>query len=135
MDVTPLCSACTMTAHQLRATLLSVLLCSAGASTACDYPDEGNMPLRRALTSVQMLPETDAWRRERRDAGDAVQFRLLLEETVFVRKRCYWTVEALAEAGLWRRFYVSPDGKSVLREKEGRRKEARPPRESTATTP
>src|SRR5260370_39586775 len=118
MAVTALCSSCTMTAHQLRATLLSVLLCSAGASTACDYPDEVNMPLRRALTSGQMLPETDAWRRERRDAGDAVQFRLLLEETVFVRKRCYWSVEAVSESRRWRRFYVSPDGKSVLRARE-----------------
>src|SRR5258708_23125792 len=93
------------------------------------------MPLRRALTRVQMLPEADAWRRERRDAGDAVQFRLLLEEIVFVRKRCYWTVETLADAKLWRRFYVSPDGRSVLQEKEVRRTEARPPRESTAITP
>src|SRR5258708_35046108 len=101
MGAAPFCSARTMATHQIRAMLLSMLLSSATApAPACDFPDEGNMPLRRALTRVQMLPEADAWRRERRDAGDAVQFRLLLEETVFVRKRCYWTVEALAET--WR---------------------------------
>jgi hypothetical protein len=84
---------------------------------ACDYPDEGNMPLRRALTRVQMLPETEAWKRERLDAGDAVQFRLLLEETVTLKKRCYWIVEARAGGKVWRRFYVSPDGKRVVPEK------------------
>src|SRR5258708_29369511 len=58
--------------------------CSAGASTACDYPDEGNMPLRRALTSVQMLPETDAWRSEEHtselQSPDHLVCRLLLEK-------------------------------------------------------
>src|SRR6266581_9200975 len=98
MNTAPFRSACTMTAHHLRAMLLSMLLSSAGASAACDYPDEGNMPLRRALTRVQMLPETEAWKRERLDAGDAVQFRLLLEETVTLKKRCYWIVEARAGA-------------------------------------
>lgn len=119
----------------LTQTFIPICLALALPAFACDYPDEGNMPLRRALTRVQMLPEAETWLRERRDAGDAVQFRLLLEEPVVLKKRCYWTVEALAEGRLWRRFYVSPDGKSVLREKAGPRTEARLPRGSTATTP
>jgi hypothetical protein len=100
---------------------LAVPVCLALAlpALACEFPDEGNMPLRRALTRVQMLPETEAWQRERRDAGDAVQFRLLLEETVTLKKRCYWIVEALAAGRVWRRFYVSPDGKSVLAPSDG----------------
>jgi hypothetical protein len=56
-----------------------------------------------------------------------VQFRLLLEETVILKKHCYWTVEALADGKLWRRFYVSPDGKRVLRAKADPRTEAKPP--------
>ena len=115
MGAMPRGSARLMTTHQLRAMLVSMLLSSAGASAAtCDYPDEGNMPLRRALTRVQMLPETDAWQRARREAGDAVQYRLSLEEAVFLKNKCHWTVEALADGRVWRRFYVSPDGRSVL---------------------
>ena len=104
-----------MTAHQIRAPLFLMLLSVAGASAAaCAYPDEGNMPLHRALTRVQMLPETEAWQRARRDAGDVVQYRLSLEEFVFLKNKCHWTVEALADGKVWRRFYVSPDGRSVL---------------------
>jgi hypothetical protein len=103
-------------AQMLKQLLVPICLALALPAFACDYPDEGNMPLRRALTRVQMLPETATWERERRGAGEAVQFRLLLEETVVLKKRCYWIVEALADGMLWRRFYVSPDGKSVLRE-------------------
>jgi hypothetical protein len=81
----------------------------------CDYPDEGTMPLRRALTRVQMLPETEAWQQGRRDAGELVQYRLLLAKEYIFRGKCHWTVETTANGNLWRRFYVSPDGKSVLR--------------------
>ena len=101
--------------HTSPKVLLLIALGAAQAAAACDYPDEGNMPLRRALTRVQMLPETETWKRERLEAGGAVQFRLLLEETVVLNKRCHWIVEALADGKVWRRFYVSPDGKSVLR--------------------
>jgi hypothetical protein len=94
---------------------------------ACDYPDEGNMPLRRALTRVQMLPETETWQRERRDAGDVVQFRLFLEKEAFFNNKCHWTVEATADGKLWRRFYVSPDGKSVLRENADGQIKTKPP--------
>jgi hypothetical protein len=93
-----------------------IALGAAVPALGCDYPDEGTMPLRRALTRVQMLPETEAWQRGRRDAGGSVQFRLLLEQTVILKRRCYWTVEALSDGRLWRRFYVSPDGNSVLPE-------------------
>lgn len=103
----------------LKSIVAPICLALALPALACEYPDEGNMPLRRALTRVQMLPETEAWKRERLDAGDALQFRLLLEETITVEKRCYWTVEALAGGKVWRRFYVSPDGKSVRRGKPG----------------
>lgn len=107
-------------ARMLKQILVPICLALALPALACDYPDEGNMPLRRALTRVQMLPETETWQRERRDAGDAVQYRLLLEKEFFFNGKCHWTVETTAEGKLWRRFYVSPDGRSVLPEEEGR---------------
>ena len=96
--------------HQICA---AALLVSSGAF-ACDYPDEGTMPLHRALTKVKLLPETEAWQAEKRKANEPVQFRLLLSKEAWFNRKCYWTVEAVAKDELWRRFYVSPDGKSVL---------------------
>jgi hypothetical protein len=96
--------------------LAAFLVAVACPALACDYPDEGNMPLRRALTRVQMLPETDTWHRERRDKGDAVQYRLFLDQDFYFNGKCHWLVEAVAEGRLWQRFYVTPDGKSVVRE-------------------
>ena len=102
----------------VRATHLfgAALLVLSAPALGCAYPDEGNMPLRRALTRVQMLPETVAWERARRDAGELVQYELSLEETVTKDRRCYWTVRATANGALWKRFYVTPDGRSVRRE-------------------
>jgi hypothetical protein len=83
---------------------------------ACGYPDQGNMPLRRAVTKVKLLPETEAWAARIRKAGGVVQYALLLERTFAQSGRCYWTLEAIAEGKVWRRFYVTPDGKRVLDE-------------------
>ena len=47
---------------------------------ACDYPDEGNMPLRRAVAKVRYLPETEAWAAEMHKAGTAVQYALRLDQ-------------------------------------------------------
>ena len=83
---------------------------------ACDYPDLGNLPLRRAVTKVKLLPQAEAWAAQLHQAGEVVQYALLLERTVEQAGRCYWTVEASAGGKLWRRFYVTPDGKRVLGE-------------------
>ena len=87
--------------------------CAAGA-LACDYPDQGNMPLRRAVTKVKLLPEAEAWAAQAHKAGVVVQYALLLDATIRQAGRCYWTVEAISEGKLWRRFYVTPDGARVL---------------------
>src|SRR5712671_449093 len=97
-------------AHQLCA----LAFLTPALALGCTYPDEGTMPLHRALTKVQLLPETESWLRERKAAGEPVQFRLLLEKQAYFNRKCYWTVEAVAKDEVWRRFYVSPDGKSVL---------------------
>lgn len=71
------------------------------------------MPLHRAVTRVKLMPETEAWAKTQRSV---VQYALFLEETRQARGRCYWTLEVRAEGKVWRRFYVSPDGKSVTTE-------------------
>lgn len=101
--------------HRMRALLLATVALFTSPALACDYPDEGNMPLRRAVTRVQMLPETLAWHRERIEAKEAVQYRLLLHHQSNFQGKCYWAVEALSAGELWRRFFVTPDGKRVRR--------------------
>jgi len=90
---------------------IGVCLFSARPALACDYPDEGNMPLRRAVTKVRMLPEIEAWSAAVQRGGAAVQYALLLEQTLHSGGRCYWTIEVRADGKRWRTFYVSPDGK------------------------
>src|SRR5438046_9542178 len=90
---------------------LVVLLACPLAAIACDYPDEGNLPLRRAVTKVKLLPATEAWAAAAHKTGAVVQYALSLDREWRRNGRCYWTVEARAEGRTWRRFYVSPDGK------------------------
>jgi hypothetical protein len=104
-----------MEIRSLVALLVAFLSVPLGA-LACDYPDEGNMPLRRAVTRVKLLPETEAWAAAVHKTGAVVQYALSLDREWHQGGRCYWTVEARAEGSTWRRFYVSPDGKSVLSE-------------------
>jgi hypothetical protein len=82
---------------------------------ACEFPDEGGMPLRRAVTKVQMLSEVDTWATAMRRSRIDVQYLIRLDEPVREAGRCYWPVEVRAEGRVWRRYFVSPDGKSVLR--------------------
>ena len=117
--------------------LAALLWCAAGAQ-ACDYPDLGNLPLRRAVTKVKLLPQTEAWAADHHKSGNVVQYALQLEQTVRQAGRCYWTVDAIAEGKLWRRFYVTPDGKRVLgedRKPAGVRRAARPSAAARATGP
>jgi hypothetical protein len=91
----------------------------AGAGASCDYPDEGGMPLRRAVTRVEMLPEVHAWSVEMIHAGVKPQYVVLLDQPERIAGRggaftCYWPVEVRGDGKLWKRFLVSPDGKKVL---------------------
>ena len=93
-----------------------VLFLISASALACDYPDEGNMPLRRAVGKVKFLEETEAWASRMHDKGAVVQYALLLDQPKIEKGRCYWPVEVRAEGQLWRRFYVTPDGKELLKE-------------------
>jgi hypothetical protein len=96
------------------------LVLACGPALACEYPDEGNMPLRRAVAKVKFLPETEAWAAERHKAGEVVQYALRLDAPRRENRRCYWPVEVRAAGALWRRFYVTPDGQRVWAETEDR---------------
>ena len=96
----------------MRVAIISCLLALSASGFACEYPDEGTMPLHRAITRVKLLPETEAWAKEQKSL---VQYALFLEETHRYRGRCYWTIEVRAEGKVWKRFYVTPDGKSLVR--------------------
>ena len=69
------------------------------------------MPLHRAITRVKLLPATEAWAKQQ---NSVVQYALFLDETHRSRGRCYWTIEVKAEGKVWKRFYVTPDGKTVV---------------------
>lgn len=72
------------------------------------------MPLRRAVTRVQALPEIEAWASAVHRSGVVTQYAVLPGEPVWQGGRCYWPVEVRAEGKLWRRFLVTPDGKNIL---------------------
>jgi len=85
----------------------------AAPALACDYPDLGNLPLRRAVTRIEMLPEVSAWARDRIEKGAKPQYAVRLDQPVREAGKCYWPVEVRAEGKLWRRYLVTPDGKDV----------------------
>jgi len=95
---------------------LGVAAACSPAAASCEFPDEGGMPLRRAVTRVEMLPEVHAWARTMVETGVKTQYVVLLDQPVREAGRCYWPVEVRGDGKLWRRYLVSPDGKKVLRE-------------------
>jgi hypothetical protein len=99
---------------------------------ACEYPDEGNMPLRRAVARVKFLPETEAWAASMHKAGSLVGYALRLDQPRREHGRCYWPVDVRADGKLWRRFYVTPDGKRLLRPEAKAPRAATPPPAATA---
>jgi hypothetical protein len=92
-----------------------VILLFCAPALACEYPDEGNLPLRRAVSKVKYLPDAQAWASEMHESGAVVQYVLRLDQPHRNRGRCYWPLELRAGGTLWRRYYVSPDGKNMLR--------------------
>src|SRR5262245_27515845 len=111
--------------------LLLAVPCSA---IACAFPDEGNMPLRRAVARVEMLPEVDAWAKAVRRDGAVTQVLVKVGESVRRAGHCYWPVEVRAEGRLWRRYLVTPDGKRVI-DAGAPPGEASPPAASTPAAP
>lgn len=86
---------------------------AASPAGACDVPADEDLALRRALAQVQMLPQTREWDTQRRDAGELVQYELSLVDTYREGGKCHWTVLLRSNGKPWKRFYVSPDGRSI----------------------
>ena len=78
-------------------------------------PDDGATPLRSAVTRVKYLAETEAWLKTlSRDR--IAQFVLLVDSPRKIRGDCYWPVEVRASGELWKVFFVTADGKQVLKD-------------------
>ena len=74
------------------------------------------MPLRRAVTRIELLPEVDAWARAMQKDGVKPQYVVRLDDPVRRAGRCYWPVEVRGDGKLWRRYLISPNGSKVLSE-------------------
>jgi hypothetical protein len=92
----------------------SLILAIAAPAVACNVQDDGSAPLRGAVTRVKHLPETEAWHKALPE-GAIAQFVLLVDSPRKIRGACYWPVEVRASGELWKRFFVSADGKRVLK--------------------
>lgn len=94
--------------------LALALLLTASPALACELPnDGGSFPLRRLVTRIKQLPETEAWQKALPERT-AAQFVLLVGSAERIRGRCFWPVEVRAGGELWRRFLVAGDGARVL---------------------
>lgn len=82
----------------------------AALAAPCGYPDEGTLPLARAVRQVKRHPDIEPWAREMRDKGEAVQYAVLLDEPLWSGGRCYWTVEVKLGERSVRKFFVTPKG-------------------------
>ena len=92
------------------------MLSGSAAGLACEYSEQGTMPLHRAAKKAELVPEVDEWSIKTRAGGALVQYVVLLDRPIRVAGRCYWTVEVSANGKLWQRFYVTPDGTGVRAE-------------------
>jgi hypothetical protein len=86
------------------------VLLSAALAAPCAYPEEGTLPLRRAVSRVRLHPDIEGWSREMRDKGEVVQYAVLLDEPLWAQGRCYWTVEVRLGEQPVRKFFVTPEG-------------------------
>ena len=85
---------------------------SAALGADCRVPDDG-MPLRRAVTKIKYLPETEAWERAAMKTA-AVQYVLSIDTPLQHGRHCYWPVQVRAGDQVWNTFYVTPLGDRVL---------------------
>lgn len=97
----------------MRSAIIVALAVLAQSGFACEYPDQGNMPLRRAVTRVEMVPEVAEWHREMVRNGVLPQYVVRLDEPRREGRKCFWPVEVRAQGKLWWRYLVTPDGKTV----------------------
>ena len=96
------------------------MLAAALPAFACDVPDEGGMPWRRAVAKVRYLPETEAMVQVQALDRSVVRYVLSLDEPRHVAGRCWWPVEVRVDGRLWKRFLVTPQGDALREDRSGR---------------
>ena len=98
---------------------LAALLSLAGApALACEAPEDASgSTWRHAVARVKYLPETEAWADLMQRERNVVQYVVSLDEPKYVQGRCYWPVEIRAEGKVWKRFLVTPDGKTAIEDR------------------
>jgi hypothetical protein len=98
--------------------LLALLAAFCSGALACEAPDDlGGAPWRVLVARIKHLPEVEAWADHMQRERNVVQYVLLMNEPKVLEKRCYWPVEVRADGRLWRRYLVTPDGKTAFEEK------------------
>ena len=102
-----------------RVALLAATAALASPALACDVPDDGNTPWRRAVSKVRYLPEIEAWAQAVSREGVTVQYVVSLDAPRHVAGRCWWPVEVRAGGKLWKRFLVTPDGSATREDRPG----------------
>jgi len=91
---------------------------SAGA-LACEAPaDLEGAPWRVAVARVKYLPEVEAWAEYQQRERNVVQYVVRMDEPKTLQGRCHWPVEVRADGKLWRRYLVTPDGRTAVEEKK-----------------
>jgi hypothetical protein len=88
------------------------------AALACDVPDEGDTPWRRALAKVRNQPSTEAMVQMQPDRS-LLRYVLSIDEPRRLAGRCWWPVEVRVDGRLWKRFLVTPDGALVREDPRG----------------
>jgi hypothetical protein len=99
-----------------RSAIIVALACLAQSGFACEYPEQANTSLRRAVTRVEMVPQVAEWHREMVRKGVDPQYVVRLDERHREGGKCFWPVEVHAEGRLWWRYLVTPDGKTVRKQ-------------------
>ena len=96
------------------------MLAAALPALACEVPDEGGMPWRRAVAKVRYLPETEAMVAMQAADRSVVRYVLSLDEPRRLAGRCWWPVEVRVDGQLWKRFLVTPTGDALREDRHGR---------------
>ena len=96
-----------------------IALAAALPAAACEFPEQGNSPLRAAVAAVKYLPETEAWERSL-PQGTMTQYVLHLDRTRNVEGRCHWMLEVRAAGDVWKRFLVTPGGGRAVEDRATR---------------
>jgi len=90
-------------------------LAAALPAAACEVPDEGGTPWRRAVAKVRYLPETEAMVQMQPDRS-LLRYVLSLDDPRHLAGRCWWPVEVRVDGRLWKRFLVTPQGDALREE-------------------